>query len=234
MCAMLFPESDTIAADHPELAQEIGAVDRYLAEMGYQPFRVGPTADLLGMDPGTLARLLSLYAACGIVEPLEVYLCPEDDNMLQADDAGLLWCDLCEGEYDAGACEQGVVYRVRSGVALPELSAAERGPAGRGATVQEPPIGTVRRLLLDAFTPETLRRFCQDRPTFRDVVHRFGPGHGLDDMVDEVVEYCWKQLLWKELLAEVQRENPRQYARYEEDLAGKAQDPPRPSGPEDR
>ena len=54
---------------------------------------------------------------------------------------------------------------------------------------QEDNIAAIRQLLLAAFTPEELRRFCYDRPTFRPVVSRFGPGHGLDDMVDEVVEY---------------------------------------------
>jgi hypothetical protein len=35
-------------------------------------------------------------------------------------------------------------------------------------------IAAILRLLLAAFTPEELRRFCLDRPTFQPVVARFG------------------------------------------------------------
>ena len=37
----------------------------------------------------------------------------------------------------------------------------------------------IRRLLLDSFTAEELRRFCTDRPLSRPIVERFGPGYGL-------------------------------------------------------
>jgi ABC-type multidrug transport system fused ATPase/permease subunit len=74
---------------------------------------------------------------------------------------------------------------------------------------------SVRELLLASFTPEELRRFCQDRPAFRSTVNRFGPGHGLDDMVDEVIAYCEARALFDELLVEVKEANPRQYARFE-------------------
>lgn len=81
-------------------------------------------------------------------------------------------------------------------------------------------IAAIRELLLAAFSPEELRRFCQDRPPFRAIVYRFGPGHGLDDMVDEVIDYCRTRLLWDELLAEVKDENPQQYARLASELDG--------------
>jgi serine/threonine protein kinase len=82
------------------------------------------------------------------------------------------------------------------------------------------PIGVIRALLTSAFTPSDLYRFCQDRPDFRPVVKRFGPGQGLDDMVDRVIDYCSTQFLWEALLREVAKENPRQYARFEPDLRG--------------
>jgi hypothetical protein len=61
-------------------------------------------------------------------------------------------------------------------------------------------IAQVRILLTKAFTAHDLRRFCLDRPVFRPTVDRFGPGQGLDDMVDEVIEYCRVHMLWYELL----------------------------------
>jgi hypothetical protein len=73
----------------------------------------------------------------------------------------------------------------------------------------------IRDLLLAAFTAEELRRFCQDRPTFRPVTKRFGSGQGLDDMVDEVMTYCDTYRYFPELLDEVRQANPRQYDRFE-------------------
>jgi formylglycine-generating enzyme required for sulfatase activity len=78
----------------------------------------------------------------------------------------------------------------------------------------EPDIAKIRQLLLAAFTPEDLRRFCYDRPTFRPIVPHFGSGHGLTDMVDRVVEYCDRHVLLDGLLTEVRQYNPRQYARF--------------------
>ena len=72
----------------------------------------------------------------------------------------------------------------------------------------------IRELLMAAFTAEELRRFCHDRPTFQPITNRFGPGHGLDDMVDEVITYCETYLTFPELLDEIQRANPRQYERF--------------------
>ncbi len=77
-----------------------------------------------------------------------------------------------------------------------------------------PPVAAIRALLTAAFTAQTLPRFCKDRPIFRPIVDSFGPGHGLADMVDEVIEYCGTRLLWDLLLAEVAQENREQVARF--------------------
>jgi tetratricopeptide (TPR) repeat protein len=94
-------------------------------------------------------------------------------------------------------------------------------------------LAAIRKLLLAAFTAEELRRFLQDRPTFRPVVARFGPGHGLDDMVDRVIDFCETHLLWPEFLAEVQRDNPRQYARFEPELPPARRPMQTPSAPKE-
>ncbi|MGD8791440.1 MAG: toll/interleukin-1 receptor domain-containing protein [Anaerolineae bacterium] len=78
-----------------------------------------------------------------------------------------------------------------------------------------PPIRTIRKLLLAAFDANALYQFCQDRAAFRGVLVRFGSGRVLDAMVDEVIAYCGRFLLWDRLLAEVAGENPAQYARFE-------------------
>lgn len=90
-------------------------------------------------------------------------------------------------------------------------------------------IAAIRRLLNDAFAAEDLRRFCYDRPIFRPITSRFSPNHGLDDLIDEVIIYCEKRLLFGELLAAVAAENPAVYAEHAPDL-GVAARPVEPSG----
>lgn len=77
-----------------------------------------------------------------------------------------------------------------------------------------PPIAAIRELLTASFTPQTLRRFCQDRPTFRPIITDFGPSYGLSDMADKLIEYCETGLLWDELLAGVKEISPRRYDRF--------------------
>lgn len=79
-------------------------------------------------------------------------------------------------------------------------------------------IAAIRRLLYEAFTAEDFRRFCRDRPILRPVMERFHYSAPLAQMVDVVIDYCRTQVLFEELLAEVQAFNPRQYHRYESDL----------------
>jgi len=75
-------------------------------------------------------------------------------------------------------------------------------------------LAAIHHLLEAAFTPQTLRRFCQFRSTFQPIVNEFGPGHGLSDMVDRVIDYCNTRRLFDELLNEVEKENPKQYERF--------------------
>jgi hypothetical protein len=75
-------------------------------------------------------------------------------------------------------------------------------------------LGTIRKLLLAAFSAEELPRFCQDHPSLRPILNTFGPGHGLDDMVGEVIDYCETHLLFAELLNGVKEYNPPQHARF--------------------
>ena len=113
---MLYPESDTIAAEHPEVADLIRSVDRHLYELREQPILLEPTADLLGMNPGSLKRLLRLYESHGVVEQVEILICPEDREILEANDEGVLWCDVCEGDYQPDECGREMAYRVRPGL----------------------------------------------------------------------------------------------------------------------
>ncbi len=90
-----------------------------------------------------------------------------------------------------------------------------RGPMS--AIVPAPLYNTaaIRELLLAAFTAKDLSRFLQDRPDLRPILNRIGPTFGLEDMVDEIIGYCERQMLVAELLGAVAEDNPSQYARFE-------------------
>jgi hypothetical protein len=75
-------------------------------------------------------------------------------------------------------------------------------------------IAAIRKLMLAAFGDEELKRFCNDREFFRPICDKFGSNHGLDDIVNEVIEYCDTHVLFSELLEEVKLLNSRQYRRF--------------------
>jgi hypothetical protein len=112
---------------------------------------------------------------------------------------------------------EGFLEPIPGWVPLPDPR--EVGGAGKSQVDPDnPPIRTIRKLLVAAFDSDTLYRFCQERTDFRDVLTTFGTGDGLAGMVDKVITFCGTELLWDELLAEVEKENPRQYARFEPEL----------------
>jgi hypothetical protein len=77
-------------------------------------------------------------------------------------------------------------------------------------------LDTVRELLVAAFTAEDFRRLFlyTSHPRLGELTKRFGRNAGLANMVDEAVEFCVAQDLLADLLAEVKKANPRQYAHY--------------------
>lgn len=87
-------------------------------------------------------------------------------------------------------------------------------------------IAAIRGLIFAAFTPQTLRTFCHDRPALQPVVASFSPKDGLDDLAEHVINYCQTHFLWNELLDEIERDNPRQYARFASRVRGSVSSPP--------
>lgn len=79
-------------------------------------------------------------------------------------------------------------------------------------------LAVCRQLLLAAFTPDELRRLCRDNSATRPILDLFSPNDGLDNMVEKVLDYCERHLLWDEFLAAVEQNNPRQYARFKSRL----------------
>ncbi|MBN1660393.1 MAG: CHAT domain-containing protein [Anaerolineae bacterium] len=81
-------------------------------------------------------------------------------------------------------------------------------------------LGAIRKLLTSAFTAETLRYFCRDRPLFRPVLNAVGPKEGLNGLVEGLVVHCEVNMLFDELLAAVKDVNPRVYKYFERELVG--------------
>ncbi len=83
-------------------------------------------------------------------------------------------------------------------------------------------IAAIRVLIRDAFTAATLRRFCQDRPTFQPLLTRFDANPDLDSMADALIEYCRTQVLFPLLLAGIKEHSPGQYERHRSAIYGGA------------
>jgi CHAT domain len=132
---MFFLVSATIAANHRELEDAIGALDGYLHANEGHAFRVGHAAGILRLDRELVRRLLNLYRSEGVVKREVGYICPDCDGFLaRVPGEGDLWCDVCEKSFsfrgDAPIGEQ--VWRtvpeaVKTILLLP-AEAKERGP----------------------------------------------------------------------------------------------------------
>lgn len=85
---------------------------------------------------------------------------------------------------------------------------------------EDPPYAALRKLLMEAFSPRDLRRFCEERRAFQPVVARIGSAQRLDDMVDEVLDHCRMHLLWDDLVAEMAEVRPAQVRRFADELRG--------------
>ena len=62
-------------------------------------------------------------------------------------------------------------------------------------------LGAIHRMLTTVFpNGEALSRFCRFRDKLAPVVVSFGPGMGLDDMADHVIDFCRTRLRFEDLL----------------------------------
>ena len=92
--------------------------------------------------------------------------------------------------------------------------AGEPSPAAAGTGGYD--LAVVRALLLAAFDAPGLRGLFMyaGQPGLRPVVYEFSEGDGLAAMADKTIAYCLAHGSLPDLLREVERANPRQYARY--------------------
>jgi hypothetical protein len=96
------------------------------------------------------------------------------------------------------------------------------GASGAGPDSATPPdsggydLAAVRDLLLAAFTAPDLRRLFlyTSNGGLRPLLREFSPNDGPAAMVERTIEFCLARNLLPDLLQEVERVNPRQYAQY--------------------
>ena len=109
------------------------------------------------------------------------------------------------------------------------------GPQTAGGPVRiDPaniPFAVIRELLMSAFTAEELVILCHDDPELKPAVNLFGMNAGLADMVQELLTFCEKRMLWDNLLTGVKRVRPNVYASFESRLYQPAQGARTPSRP---
>jgi hypothetical protein len=110
---MLYRASDTIAGEHPEIADWVRAIDEYLHARQGQKVRLGQAVNYLNIEPKALERVLELYRVHGIVESVQVWICPEDGELLEEDREGQLVCDICDTSYKPDDCQSEIAYQVR-------------------------------------------------------------------------------------------------------------------------
>lgn len=128
---MFFVASVTIAVEHPELADDIRAVDEHFFRHAGHPLRADFTSELLGIERGRLARLMGLYVDKGVVKKLAGYVCPECDGLMEhVPSEGDLWCGECEKSVSLrGRGDLGVgMWETLAGVAVTGESLAEDAP----------------------------------------------------------------------------------------------------------
>ncbi len=95
-------------------------------------------------------------------------------------------------------------------------------------------IGAIHRLLVAVFeSGEALLRFCRFHDELAPVVASFGPGMGVDDMADNVIDYCRTRLKWEDLLSALRDDEDRgaAYAMFEPELRRSGQAAPPQSKP---
>jgi hypothetical protein len=125
---MFYVASGTIAAEHPELADAVRALDEHLFRHAGYPLRTDYTAEILRIDPGRLSRLMELYVEKGVAKKVVGYVCPRCDGLMeQVPGEGHLWCDECEETVNLrGRGEIGVVlwqtlhYAALTGESVPD------------------------------------------------------------------------------------------------------------------
>lgn len=96
-----------------------------------------------------------------------------------------------------------------------------QGPsAGTGPRAMQPGpnLAVLAELLQEAFTADDLRRFCLYRPRFSDVLDGVAARPSLNELVDALILFSQTRGILGELLAEVERERPRQYDRFRDRL----------------
>jgi hypothetical protein len=86
----------------------------------------------------------------------------------------------------------------------------------------------IRRLLIEAFNLEELRRLCFEVPEFRPVYDNYSEGRK-DELVRHLIEHCDRKSYFALLLSIIEEDVPDTFAKYAGVLGGDGASLPRPS-----
>lgn len=114
MCALFFPESETIAANYPRFRAEVERIDTYLNQQAARPFYAWQASDKLRIELNEIEVILALFEKQGIVIKRRVWLCPVDGQEVEVVSDELLHCDLCDTDYEESACRATTLYSPRA------------------------------------------------------------------------------------------------------------------------
>jgi hypothetical protein len=161
----------------------------------------------LDEEPKALERLLALYKAHKVVELVKVSICPEDDVILEADEEGVLSCDLCGTVYEPGDCETEIAYSSQPVGVQVVGEASEVIPDRRPEPVLD------RKGLLaficDHFDDEESRTLC----FILDVPYDDLPAQGRKAKARELIKHFERQDRLNELLVVLNQERPDAYTK---------------------
>ncbi|MCB0192468.1 MAG: PD40 domain-containing protein [Anaerolineae bacterium] len=73
----------------------------------------------------------------------------------------------------------------------------------------------IRKLLVEGFTAEELRRLCYENPDFRPVYDQLAVNTGKTEIAQRLLEYAERQLLIESLLDIVEESNPSRYKQHQ-------------------
>jgi hypothetical protein len=72
----------------------------------------------------------------------------------------------------------------------------------------------IRKLLIEGFTVQELRRFCYEHQSFRKVANELPENVSLGDIAKILLDFSERKLLTNELIAWIKEENPKLYHKY--------------------
>lgn len=194
-CDLYYRVSDTIVAEHPDLAEEVRALDGFLRDNRGETIRAERVADHLDIEANLLKRLFLLYERAGSLRRTEIHICPACDHAL----GEKLECDLCERRFVASEAPHEIGYQpadlgTPDGVPVQE----DRAPAMSVSTIHDLLSPHVRNATINIGEVHVGDKYTAGQAgamgpgahatnmTFQQIWNQFGQGINLEALSSEL------------------------------------------------